>query len=193
MSTLRASNSPPEGSAAENPWVRAGRSAREANPPQEFALEQIFPLEDPRAERVPDRLVLVGAHAHAGTTTWAHVLEGTDSGVTFPEPAEKQQVWLVGRKSAAGIAAVKAVISAHRDQLAGVLLVAAGPGSAAKAVQHEAHTLTGVVRVITIDWVKDLLAVLPDHVEPRHAPPKLVRRLRTELSLDEITTEGDRS
>lgn len=168
---------------AASPWAAAARKAAE---------ERTEPAEDPALAQEPatrgERLVLVGAHGGAGATSWAHIIGGRDAGPDLGAAAGAAVI-LVARESAVGIAAAKAVLADHVDQVAAVLIVPAAPGKPHRMLQGEVRVLRGAVPVVRAPWAPGLLVKPPEAAAVDDVREKDLTRLTDQL---ETVLEGDK-
>lgn len=167
-------------------WAAAARKAAE---------ERAAPAEDPTPVDEPsstqrEHLVLIGAHGGAGATTWAHILGGRDAGAEDLTATAEAALVLVARESAVGIAAAKAVLAQHADQVTAVLIVPAAPGKAHRMLQGEVRVLRGAVPVLRAPWVPGLLVKPPEAAAVDDVREKDLTRLTEQL---ETILEGDQS
>ncbi|WP_157887914.1 hypothetical protein [Frondihabitans sp. PAMC 28766] len=105
----------------------------------------------------PDPLVLVGAHAGAGTSTWAHLLHGDDAETTAPADG---RIVVVCRSVPSGIAAAKRLIrDVGPERVQAVLIVADAPGQPVPAAAREQRVLAGANTVVFAPWMPRLRGV----------------------------------
>lgn len=98
--------------------------------------------------------VFVGVHPGAGTTTWANLLDGTDTGLQMPPGGP---VTAVVRATPAGLHKAKLMVreySAARFQV--FLVVADAPGHLLPAAKREIKVLSSAVPVVEVPWVTKL-------------------------------------
>jgi len=100
---------------------------------------------------------LVGVHAGAGTSTWAHLLGLPEVELTDELAGS---VVLVCRSTPVGINAAKAAVhTLGKDAVDAVLVVADAPGRPVPDAVREQRVLAGAVPVVPVPWMPRLRAV----------------------------------
>lgn len=113
------------------------------------------PIEQPVS--AAQRTSIVGAHASAGVSTWAQLLDLPEAQFTNELQGP---VVLVCRSTPAGIDATKAAIhSLGTAAVDAVLVVADAPGKPVPAAAREQRVLAGAVPVVPVPWLPRLRAV----------------------------------
>lgn len=130
----------------------------------------------------------VGAHGGAGTSTLqAAAGVGLDCGRCPPPapspPAAGQQVLLVARTHAHGLAAVRRHLGAHGPvSVHGVALVADAPGRLPRDLRQQVRVLTGAApRLWQVPWVEAW------RTAPGATPPRPVADLLAQMTRPTIT------
>ena len=176
--------------AEESGWYEASRPAPKRHPRAVWP-ESVIPrpvllptpgeadeIEAPPASQSAPR-VFVGAHPGAGVTTWALLLEGTDSGMSFPATGE---VIGVCRATPAGLEQGRRMVGfAGVDRFTAFLVIADAPGRTLASGMRGIKILSSVVPVVQVPWENKLRGLQTPSVVAA-AMSKSVARVNTRLA-----------
>lgn len=96
----------------------------------------------------------VGVHPGAGTSTWAHLLEGADLGLSMPANG---LVTAVVRATPAGLHKAKLMVGKYGvSRFQAFLVVADAPGRILPAAKREVKVLSSATPVVEISWIPKL-------------------------------------